>query len=170
MCKDLFTIFQLKKLDKGSRPKSYHKWLLLRFPEMIKLHNLCLISFLFLKRALFGETCFLSSVAVLGSVLQMGLISDRPHTILRVDGVYFYEGTCKFPSQMGKDVCRNEVTYTFSVLPFLLCHPALSEMNNKCTGFWSVTVQPWHDDWFAEVCSWCTQERAALSWNQIGHR
>lgn len=36
-----------------------------------------------LKRALFRKTCFLSSVAVLGSVLQMGLISDRPHTILK---------------------------------------------------------------------------------------
>lgn len=37
--------------------------------------------------------CFLSSLAVLGSGVQMGLISDRPHTILKaVDGVYFYEG------------------------------------------------------------------------------
>lgn len=36
-----------------------------------------------LKRPLFSENCFLSSLAVLGSVLQMGLISDRPHTILK---------------------------------------------------------------------------------------
>lgn len=51
-------------------------------------------------------TCFLSIVAVLGKAIQMGVISDRPHTILRVDGVYFYEGASKYLSN-GSDICTN---------------------------------------------------------------
>lgn len=47
------------------------------------------------KRALFRENCFLSSVAVLGRVLQMGLISGRPHTILKGWMVFIYEGASK---------------------------------------------------------------------------
>lgn len=38
---------------------------------------------------------FLSDAAVLGKLLQMGLISDRPHTPLRPGGGYFYEDSSK---------------------------------------------------------------------------
>lgn len=58
------------------------------------------------KRALFRENCFLSSVAVLGRVLQMGLISGRPHTILKGGWCLFMKGLAN-ASQMGEDICTN---------------------------------------------------------------
>ena len=68
----------------------------MQVPTLWPIHFLCRSLDVFSMGFGSGETAFRSMDAFLGEVEQMGVISDRPHTILRVDGVYFYDGARKY--------------------------------------------------------------------------
>lgn len=70
---------------------------------------------------MFRGTRFLSGVAVLGSVEQMGLISDRAHTIYKgVEGVYFCGGAVQIPLARVETFAQIKLpvhSVTFSATP-----------------------------------------------------
>lgn len=110
-------------------------------------------------RALFTETCFLSTAAVLGSVLQMGLISCRPHTILKGCVAFIVLNSARV--YLSNYICKNQPTYAFFWGP---TQPEMSKHTNDQV-LWSVPgIRPltrWSQLVHAEL--WLNSNRRSLT-------